>query len=463
MRTCVRRRGCYSTLILLSLACTPVWGAGELEKQLLKHAPAVLKSLRDQGCQNVGVLKFRVKKGNEPATDRAGTLNIRLAEKLELALILANSAQDPVGVIRNASRTAAGISGASHLTQEGRQQLFTAKYPLAWGDEEVVPDAFLTGAVLISQDLRTMTVGIMAFRKAGDGLEQLVRFDVRPDLEDLLESGESFTVRGIFDQGTLRLTQEERQEKATAEAVQASTAVKAETATATKPVSAKLHPLSPENSDSPIGLEIQYDGQPQSIEFREGAAFLPEPQEGQKVVLVVRRKGADRSKLGIVVKVNGESTLDRLKLPDAQCRVWVMGPEQTEFALQGFYVDDKTLLPFKVLSQAESKSREVDYGEFVGTISVSVFPEQKTKPKPSTDLLTDEGEDFLVLTRSAFPDDRPKNFGALRQQLTQSATRGLIAEGAAVEQELNAVEFTRDSIPVMTATIRYYNPQDLPE
>jgi hypothetical protein len=116
-----------------------------------------------------------------------------------------------------------------------------------------------------------------------------------------------------------------------------------------------------------------------------------------------------------------------------------------------------------VLSQAESQAKEIDYGEFVGTISVSVFQERTVAPKPSPQLLTDEGEDFEILTRGVFPKEQPQNLGALKQQLAQSATRGLITEGATIARQVEKVKFNRDPIPIMTATIKYYNPQDLPQ
>jgi hypothetical protein len=437
-------------------------GADDLETQFLKQAPAILSKLREQGYENVGVLKFRIKKGNEPATDRAGTLNLRLTEKLELALILANKVSEPIGIIRNASQTAATIEGANHLSTEGRKKLFEKAYPLAWGEEQVVPDAFIAGVALISGDLRTMTIGLMTFDQTGEEFVQLAKFDIKPDLEDLLESGESFTVRGVFDQANLQLTDDERKDKATEEAVSTSLKVKEETAQSIKPAAAKVHPLAP-GANSPIKFEIFYDGKPQSIEFRQGAAFVAEPAEGQKVTFVVRRKDASRPRLGVVVKVNGENTLFRQKEADAQCSMWVFEPRLSEFGITGFQVDGQQLQLFKVLSQAESQAKEIDYGEFVGTISVSVFQERTVAPKPSPQLLTDEGEDFEILTRGVFPKEQPQNLGALKQQLARSATRGLITEGATIARQVEKVKFNRDPIPIMTATIKYYNPQDLPQ
>lgn len=453
--------------LLLALLLVPAslsQAADDLEKQLLANIPQVMQSLRAKGYKNVGVLKFRVKKGDEAASDRVGTLNLRLAEKLELALIVANDVRDPIGIVRNANAAAASIDGANHLTKPGRQQLFSRAYPLAWGDENVVPDAFLTGVALISSDLRNMTIGILCFDRDSESLQPLAKFDVRPDLEDLLESGESFTVRGVFDDGSLALTTDQRKDKATAEALQTSLEIRSETADQSEPSPAKVHPLASANSDSPIELEIKYDNTVQPIEFREGLAFVAEPQAGQEVLLVVKRKGAGRQRLGLVLKVNGENTLERKRRPDAQSKAWVLEPDREVWGIQGYYYPaTDTLEPFKVLSQAESQGKEIDYGEFVGTISVSVFPERKVKPKESTALLTDAGEDFQILAEATFPEKTAGNLSALKQQLAQSTTRGLIAEGEAVGQKLDTTRFQMDAVPIVTATIKYYSPQDLPE
>ncbi len=440
-----------------------IHAADDLDKQLLKQAHTVLATLKEKGHKNVGVLKFRIKKGTEPATDRAGTLNMRLAEKLEMALILANKIQDPIGIIRNANKTASTIAGANHLTQEGRKLLFSTQYNLAWGEEKVTPDAFITGVAFLDPSFQSMSVGLTMFDASGAELVPLTKFDAKPDLEDLLESGESFTVRGVFDQGSLDMTQDQRKDKATDEAVKATLLVKSETAGQSKPSISKLHPLSPGHPDSPVSLEIRYDGKPQLIEFREGAAFVSEPNENQKVSFIVRRKGSARPRLGIVLKVNGENTLYRQKLPDAQCSPWIFEPSLNEFGVQGYQLDAGTLQQFKVLSQAQSKAKEMDYGEFVGTISISVLKEQTAEPKASLELLAEDGEDFAILTRSTFPSKPARNLSALRHQLADSTTRGLIVEGAVVQQSVKVAQFKGDSIPIMTATVKYYNPQDLPE
>lgn len=445
---------CY----IVGFSTAVVGAADDLERQLMKAAPDILKSLQSQGCQNVGTLKFRVKRGNDSATDRMGELNQRLADKLELALILANKVQSPIGVVRNASKTAATIPHASHLTADGRRRLFTAEYALAWGDTKVVPDVFLTGVAVISPDLRTMTVGVMSFDRSLD-LVKVGQFDVKPDLEDLLDSGESFSVRGVFDGASLAKTADDRMDDATALAAKNSVLVRAETENVRRPTQSRLHPLSPHNPSALISLEALYDNHRQPIEFRDGGAFVAEPTERQKVSFRVRRAGPGRTRLGIVLKVNGENTLYRQRLPDAQCNLWVLEPNHAALDIRGFLLDSKLTQEFRVLSRAESAARELDYGEFAGTISISVFQERSGPSQlASHSILSDEAEDFAILNRCAFPLKTPATLGALKAQFSESVTRGLIVQGETMDLEVKTVQFTRDIVPALTATIRYYQP-----
>ena len=77
----------------------------------------------------MGVLKFRVQKGNQPL-DRVGTLNLDLAERLELSLILKDKSQKSLDIIRDASSAVAQTPGADHRTAEGRKKLFDVQYSL---------------------------------------------------------------------------------------------------------------------------------------------------------------------------------------------------------------------------------------------------------------------------------------------------------------------------------------------
>ena len=167
----------------------------------------MLGYLKEHGYRNVGVLKFRVQKGDEPVSDHVGTLNLDLAARLEVALVLTTDIKVPLGIIHDASAVAAKIPGANHLNEPGRRALLGARYPLAWGGEQVEPDAFLTGVAQVSPDLKTVTMSILAFGRDGGKLEKVADFTATTDPPMLTAAGESFVLtRGLFDEGQVKMT-----------------------------------------------------------------------------------------------------------------------------------------------------------------------------------------------------------------------------------------------------------------
>lgn len=219
----VRHTFCLAAVLLTGLSQSAALHGATIEEQFLQQAPRIVAHLRQQGYRNVGVLKFRVKKGNGPVSDSVGTVNTFLAHRLEVALVLASS-HDPaqqVGLIRGASATASGIRGAGHTTAQGRQKLFEGRYQPAWGDanQTVTADAFVTGVVLVSADLREMRVGILAFDRKNGELQRIVPvFSADVDADLLNELGESFVLRGAFDGGDLSLVRTDADKQAVREA-----------------------------------------------------------------------------------------------------------------------------------------------------------------------------------------------------------------------------------------------------
>lgn len=446
--------GCRWMAVALAGILLPSWAShawGEtIERELLRCAPAVLEHCREKGYRNIGVLKFRVKKGNQPLSDNVGTFNSFLAERLETALILANKSvgTSPLGIIRDASATAAQIAGADHTSAQGRARLFAVRYRLAWGDPppRVSADAFLTGVVVVSPDLRDMTVGVLVFDREGAELERVVpvlKADV--GIDALGELGESYALRGAFDEGAPRMTQEQL--------VQTALEVKSQDVP---------HPL--QDGKSPVLLEIAYDGRPVSLEFRNGEAVIPEPRKGEQVVLTLRRNpAAKEERLAVVLKVNGENTLFRERKRDIDCRKWILEPGAPPIVIRGYQKSDKTYDAFRVLSDAESRKSEMHYGADVGMISLTVLREAVPTDLPPPDLLSEEDEDLLAMLRGGFPATAPPTLGALKAQLRTAArdgdsTRGLIDSGPEARGGIRIVEFTPDPTPVMTAAIRYYQP-----
>jgi hypothetical protein len=431
-------------LPILAFACwltSNVASAEEFEKALREKAPDIVKYLKEKKYSNVGVLKFRTKLGEEQPGDNAGPLNRTLAERLEIALVLANDLKEPVGVLRNASARAAKIKGANHLTAEGRKALFQTRYPIAWGDTDADADAFLTGVALVDSKTDTITVSVQAFDRTSTKLEQVALVKSKVNLTDLMDSGGSFLLRGAFDDGKPKLTLPDAGQQVVKTAAR---------------VRAKEETFPLDDPKAPVALEIRYDGKPVRVEFRDGKGFVPEPQEGQKVILVVRRKDRSPARLGVVLRVNGENTLYKDRLPPAQAHMWVMSPDSDPLEVEGFKTGKDSGEAFRILSPAESKRQEMNYGADVGTISLTVFHEGKAG---APDLAEDE--DIAAITRGVFPTDRARNLSALRAQLradaAKSDTRGLIVGGDAIKIETRKVKFEPYPVPILAATIHYYH------
>ncbi|MDF1744996.1 MAG: hypothetical protein P1V19_14965 [Gimesia sp.] len=428
--------------------------AASIQHQLHKHIPKVIGYLNENQLKTVGVLKFRVKKPGEKTSSSAGSLNSQLADRLEVGLILANPFDErrQLNIIKDASAKAAKIDKASHLTVAGRKAFFGPRFKLAWGNQSVVADAFLTGIVQVHDNNQRASIAILCFNKSGGKLERACDvFEVALDAESLGGIGESFLLRGAFDDGSTQLTfkdsQKQKQQLVLKEAIQV------------KSQQVKF-PLF--DSAAPVKLEVFYDGQPVSIEMRQGQAFISEPRAGQKVEMVLVRNRSARGRLGIVLKVNGENTLYRQVVRDFDCTKWILSPDYTKTAVRGYQMKNNVAEKFTVLSNAESARRTMDYGRQVGQIHMTVFQELSAA-KPILAILDEDEQDLTAMLRGVQPTKQPKNPGALKHQIrlagrkgTQS--RGLIVQGAKTANKVETVTFNTDPTPVMSVTITYYRP-----
>jgi hypothetical protein len=448
-----RRRGLVSTgaggvffpaalVLSLGLANPAASHADTLNQELLKQAPGVIRYLKQHGYRNVGVLKFRVQKGDEPMSDRVGLLNRNLATRLEIALVLANTFPDPLGIIRDASAEAALRPEANHLRPEGRPALFRKPpYPLAWGDQRVEADAFLTGEVVVSPDLQQMTVTIQSFGRNSGVLDQVVRFEATTDAATLTEAGESFLIRGAFDSGQPDVIR--KQVAATAAEVK---------------MAQQANPM--EDAAAPVALEIHYDNQRIPLEIRAGKALIQEPREGQRVTLVLRKVDQAKERYGVVVLVNGQSTLFKERGDPFQCWKWLLEPDHPTRVIKGYQTSAREAEPFRVLSPEASRQDAINYGSDVGTITLSVFRQQRGRDEA---LPPDKkAEDVAAISRGTFPARPPRNLPALKRQLAiESRKRGLIPGdgGPPIDSPIRRSEdFRPEPTPVMSATITYYRP-----
>src|SRR5437773_367110 len=107
-------------LVSLALAALAAWPAAaaepsrDLDIALKEQASKILDYARAHSTKNnnIAVLKFLVRSGDAPFSDNVGPLNMGLANRLTVALILALPNED-IGVIANANE-ALEKSGASY-------------------------------------------------------------------------------------------------------------------------------------------------------------------------------------------------------------------------------------------------------------------------------------------------------------------------------------------------------------
>ena len=174
----------------------------------------------------------------------------------------------------------------------------------------------------------------------------------------------------------------------------------------------------------------------------------------------MNRNGTDKTRYGVLVRVNGENTLYRDRTPDSRAAMWILEPGASRFAIEGFQIDKGTRQDFRVLSDRESQNRLIDYGRDVGFISIAVYQELRTS-KP---VLSEDQTDLAVQSQAQLPEKTAPSRGQLAQSLfkqlmDQNGTRGLIAEGQSTAAAINNVNFERDPVPVMATSIRYYAPR----
>jgi hypothetical protein len=448
MISLTKRRAFRSLLVVLALAlAAPALPAASetLEDAFVRQGKGLIQRCKEKGYKNVGVLKFQVSTDGKTFSDNVGTMNMLLARRLEVALVVGNDARAPVGIIRNASAVAAHTRGANHLSRQGREVLFEPSYHLAWGKTEVKADAFITGAVGVSKDRKSMLLQLYVIDREENRLAPFGKpVRVRNEANKLAEMGQSFTLRGVFDRPNKKEGEEAdyKESKALEQAAAYANAQPAST-----PAAQKVQAVS---------LTVRYNGKPVPMKLQGGKFVVPEPSENTRVDLVLKR-GNENARYGVVVKVNGESTIFRQKLPELQCRKWILEPGAKPFRLEGFQLKNNKLVRFKVLSPYESANGKVNYGEDVGQITMTVFREA-TSPAPTPNLLDPnykEKQSAGVVKTAELPEDK-ENYGALLASLQQQASRGLLGSGEAIDRDYKTSKFTPDPTPVQTLTVVYF-------
>ncbi|MCA9174380.1 MAG: hypothetical protein KDB14_07835 [Planctomycetales bacterium] len=432
-------------LLLAGLGGPPCHAEDTLAFQLNRYAPTILAELRKRGHDSVGVLKFQVLQTGGQLKDNAGTLNLFLADRLQVALVLVRpkALAQQLKIVRDASQIAAELPGASHLGDAGhRRKLFDPKYPLAWGNTQIHVDAFLTGVAQFTADRNSFRIGIYCVTP-DDSKLLIPPFHVAADSVILQEAGESYVARGGDSRPPAQLAQQVRQSPE------------------------QEHPLQRGNR---VSLQVFYDDQPVQLEFRDGQAWIPEPKEGQRVKLRVERHDPGPGLLGAVVKINGENIFLKERRRDYECLKLVLRPD-TRLTIDGFFEQLRgadNVSQFKVASREESEHLEMYYGADVGMISMTVYAESKDDSgselqRHGLKPLDDDAPRVLAIEAGELPANAANDVDLLRSQLynarTNYASRGVIVGGSRSQRDVLQEDHRWDPQPVISAVIRYYRPR----
>jgi hypothetical protein len=459
----------YSALLVVLLcSAPPAWADPDaLDEALAKAAPGIVKQLREEGCRSVGVLKFLVQRPQKEAgeaADAVGELNQGLADRLENAMIFANT-DERLGIIRGATKKAQTIPLANHLKEEGRKNCFEARYELAWGSAEVEPGAFITGRAVVAKDLKTVTLYLERFDKDGKVKSLGDPIEVPVTRRTLVEAGYSYVL-------TKEKTKELRGARGSAstsdDPVKISEIDQSAATSAlviARPAGVK-YTAEDAIKESPVQLTCKYNGQPIKVE----GGRLPEPGPDDKVSFTLKNTDPDAT-YAVVLKVNGRNTLFREEAEPSRCLKWILAP-QAEVEVAGFQESDTKMTEFKILSDEESEADVIRYGDLVGSVRMVVFRGEQsaaekadTPPAPRDLVLTQ----LVAISRGA--EDRasgskPSSLAGLQDLLrkqcaTASGARGVIGSSdKAKEHMVERVPFKPlPSVGVADITIRYYTPK----
>jgi hypothetical protein len=432
-----------------------------LERALLDQAPELMTRFRERGYKNVGVLKFQVERERSGKTTPINSeFNQLLATRMETALILSDSFKNPVGILKNATATAQKIEGAGVRNPKERLRMFDSLYGLAWGPEKqkVRADAFVTGHVVVSKDLETLRLQLKVFDTLTEKTDFTSKEVVVANRADLLaEMGASFPFRSVFrrkddSSGSDKYVAENKEYKP--EPFKAALHAEYER---------KVHPA--EFSDEPVKLVVKYNGN--SVPFvmkKDGdgfKAFIAEPRQGDVVTMILLRDGS-RNRYAVVLKVNGENTINRETQTDFYCHKWVLEPDFGPALVDG-YLMDKSHEPFRVLSQEESKLVQNSFGERAGTISMTVFRERVSdEPPPISPVAVDlnSASKERIVAKAPQIKDAPADLKELKRELFKDEDRGLIVpSGARTSDDRPRVPFIAAETPIMNLTLYYYKNQ----
>lgn len=404
--------------------------AGTLDKALLDESANILAYLKKQEISNVGVLPFRVKRGAREALYAGGPIATTLPRRIENALIVTMAPEHEkaaIGIIRDAALTASQRKVGSYRSKQSAfEALFEQQYQLAWGGKKVYAQAFLTGEVDNSgRDRRMTRVKLELFdadcwKNGRIEPRKVWQFEVRTDAALAADLGYNFSLTpAVLKRGvSARQVEEEVNEQTQNEDQNGEP----------KPSQFQSPAHTPTNIAG-FEFELCYDGVRQELKRMSGGRpgaqastyTAPPAREGSKISMYLTRVDDSEEKLGVLLLVNGRSTLDFETGEPVTMRKWIYGKDKLGQRDEwlGFYESDESgklhVREFKVLNAVESAERAAELGTQAGWINIYVFGSAEEPPSQ------DEDEKVLMISTRGMPKAilSTGKLQQLRQQLLE--------------------------------------------
>jgi hypothetical protein len=374
IRPALRRLALPALALALAAWASPAVRADNIDVGLVKNAPAVLKFLKDHNYKNVGVLRFQLQKGRRPATYAAGPINGNMATRLENALLLETDTANPVGIIHDASAVAAAKAPDKHFNENSakdRAGLFENAYPLAWGDSKVKADAFLHGRVRFSDDMKTTTVQIACFDRKSEEQHKVCEIEVKTDRTVLADAGESYVLkRSLLKKRGSEIGKDGKDKDGNSldDLFDKDAADSAKDRNDKKGASNNAAAV-----NDYLDFEVRYNDVPQQLigDPTEGGELrIAAPRTGQSVMFALKNKQSDD--IGVVIYVNGKSTLEYMIDPAEKCRRWIIPAGGETFGIRGYVDANDVLTPFRIVGPNDDLIKN-ELAEKLGMIEAVVF------------------------------------------------------------------------------------------
>lgn len=382
-----------------------------LDVGLLRQAPKVVSFLCGKEYRSVGVLPFRVYKGEREAGHDDAPLAARMASRVENALIMVMDPDEKkaLQVIHDAAAHASAKGVGAWSTDKGAfDKLFATTYPLAWGDSKVEPEVFLTGVVSNTGDRTTTTIEVVAFTRGDwkDGVKTtpVATFTVRTDRAMLRDLGHNYALSPDVAKRGKSARDRDRQ---ALEQVVAQERGKADKAPRPDDCAGFRFDLwYGDEKQTPKPLAGKKDG-------AKAALYEVAPPEAEaKVKLGLTRLDGKAGRLGVILKLNGISTYQMDERDSLQCLKWLFDAKDKGegFVFTGFVMDAKgdEIRPFRVLTKKESAKKAAELGGRAGWIDVDVFASGEEEQ---------EEEQLLISTRGGHVGKKPATLAELRKSL----------------------------------------------